>query len=240
LAQAILAQVILAQAILVKAQGPTSARRVLASWPPLLQHMPVLMAMFQDGDAAFADPIKGKTARPSSPAGESSFPTRCPSSELLICDRCDDDHGHDTTAPQKGGDEPALLGPALLEPVVYPGRGWSAMAAAQKEAPLRRLRSEAYWELKTAPRQRTRCAPWEMGIRQRSALFEEDLRGAAAAAMPAPEDAEGGGEGAAEGATCWAGAISRELRRRVRGPAPRPRASVAAPPTSRVRSCSCA
>ncbi|CAK0836247.1 unnamed protein product [Prorocentrum cordatum] len=191
--------------------------------------MPVFMATFPGGDVVFAEPIKDKMARPGSQATESLVPTRCPSTELLTFGRIDDDH--DATAPQKGGDEPALL-----EPVVYPGRGWSAMAAAQKEAPLRRLRSEAYWELKAASRQRTRCAPWEMGIRQRSALFEEDLRGTAAAAMPAPEDAEG----AAEGATCWAGAISRELRRRVRGPAPRPRASAAAPPTSRVRSCSCA
>ncbi|CAK0848194.1 unnamed protein product [Prorocentrum cordatum] len=202
--------------------------------------MPVLMAMFQDGDAAFADPIKGKTARPSSP-GESSLPTRCPSSELLICDRCDDDHGHDTTVPQKGGDEPVLLEQVLLEPVMYPPRRWPAMAA-QKEAPLRRLRSEAYWEQQAALGQRPRGTPWGAGVGQRSACFEEGLPGAAAAAVPAPEAAEGGGEGAAEGcaaegAACWAGAISRALRRGVRGPAQGPRAPAAAAPPSRGRAC---
>ncbi|CAK0870648.1 unnamed protein product [Prorocentrum cordatum] len=160
-----------------------------------------------------------KRRAPGSPATESSVPTRCPSAELLTFDPLDDDH--DAPAPQQGGDEPALLGPALPEPAAHSGRRWSGMAAAQREAPLQRLRSEAYWELQTASRQRTRRAPWEMGVRRRSALSEEGLRGTAAAAAPAPEDAEGGGEGAAEGARCWAGAISRELRRRVRGPAPR-------------------
>jgi len=200
--------------------------------------MSVLMATFQDGEAAFANPIKSKTALPNSP-GENSFPTRCPSSELLTFDRCDGDHDRDTAVPQKGGDEPEPLEQAFLEPVKYPPRRWAAMAA-QKEAPLRRLRSEAYWEQQAALGQRTRCTPWGTGVGQRSAFFEESLPGTAAAAVPAPEDAEGGGDGAAEGAMCWAGAISRELRRRVRGPAPRPRASVAAPPTSRGRSCSCA
>ncbi|CAK0825429.1 unnamed protein product [Prorocentrum cordatum] len=205
--------------------------------------MSVLMATFQDGEAAFANPIKSKTALPNSP-GENSFPTRCPSSELLTFDRCDHDHDHDTTAPQKGGDELELLEQVFLEPVMYLPRRWPAMAA-QKEAPLRRLRSEAYWEQQTTLGQRTRCTPWGTGVRQRSATSEEDFPGTAAAAVPALEAAAGGGEGAAEGgaaegAACWAGAISRVLRRRVRGPAPRPRAPAAAPPPSRGRSCSVA
>ncbi|CAK0852849.1 unnamed protein product [Prorocentrum cordatum] len=113
----------------------------------------------------------------------------------------------------------------------YPSRRWPAMPA-QKQAPLRRLPSEAYWEQQTTFGQRTRCTPWETGVRQRSASFEEDLPGTAAAATPAPEDAEGGCEGAAETATCWAGAISRVLRRAVRGRAPRPRAPAVAPPVA--------
>ncbi|CAK0904253.1 unnamed protein product [Prorocentrum cordatum] len=205
--------------------------------------MPVLVEMFQDGEAAFADPVKGKTARPSSP-GESSFPTRCPSSELLTFDRCDGDHDRDTAVPQKGGDEPEPLEQAFLEPVKYPPRRWAAMAA-QKEAPPRRLRSEAYWEQQTTLGQRTRCTPWGTGVRQRSASFEEDFPGTAAVAVPALEDAEGDDEDAAEGcaaegAACWAGAVSRVLRHRVRGPAPRPRAPAAGPPPSRGRSCSVA
>lgn len=201
-------------------------------------------AMIQVGEAALAEPAKFHMGRPSSLAGLSSAPTQCPSSELLTFD------DWDSAALPKGGDElalldPALLEPALLEPVVYPPRNWRA-APAPKEAPLRRLRSEAYWGQKAADSQKPRCSPCKVGVRQRSTYLEEDeeedLPVAAAAPTPAAEDAAGGCEGATGGPKSLAGAISRELRRGARGapsPAPplRPRAPAAAAPKSRGRPC---
>ncbi|CAK0846470.1 unnamed protein product [Prorocentrum cordatum] len=99
----------------------------------------------------------------------------------------------------------------------------SAMPAS-RVAPLRRLRSEAFWEQKAAAVQRPACSPWEVGVRQRRpCLDERDCFGPPAVATPAAEGTEGDGAGGSP--KSWAGAISRELRRGARRPV-----AAAAPP----------
>ncbi|CAK0880815.1 unnamed protein product [Prorocentrum cordatum] len=200
-------------------------------------------AMFQEVEADLAEQWKCKAVRPET-KWLSSAPTRCPTSELLAFS---DDQGADAhkeswgaTALPGGGEEPALLETALLEAVSF-GDGQAQLGPAMPAptvAPLRRLRSEAFWEQRAAASWRPPCSPWEAGVRQRRPCL--DARGCLApdaVATPAAEGAEG--EGAAGSPRRWAGAVSRELRRGARGrvapPAP-PRGSPLAAPGAALRS----
>ncbi|CAK0911546.1 unnamed protein product, partial [Prorocentrum cordatum] len=179
-------------------------------------------ASLQEGKAAFAEQKKGKRVRSNSD-WLSSAPTRCPTTELLAFGDDQDADVHKeswgTTALPRDGDEPALFETTLLQAVPF-GKGrpqmWCAMPAP-KVAPLRRLRSEAFWERKAAAIRRPACSPWEVGVRQcRPCLDERDCFGPAAVVGPAAAGAEGDGAGGSPNS--WAGAISRELRRGARGP----------------------
>jgi len=178
-------------------------------------------AMLQEGEAVLAEQGKGKAVRPESD-WPSSAPTRCPTSELLAFDDDQDADVHHGSwgATAHRSDEPAPLEKALMEAVRSVGqRPWRRSAMpAPREAPLRRLRSEAFWEQRAAAAQRPACSPWELGVRQRRPCLEgSDVLGPAAVAPPAA--AEGAsGEGAAGSPRRWAGAVSRELRRGARGP----------------------
>jgi len=167
---------------------------------------------FQDGEAALAKPGKTEAACPE-PNGLSSAPTQCPTAEQLpVFDDDRDAEAHDgswdatagswdATALTKIDDEPALLEPALLEqallelallePARRPGSG--SAIRPPKEAPLRRLRSEAYWEQKAAAARRSRKSPWEAGVRQRRPGLEEGCLGLEAAATLAAGGPAGGG-----------------------------------------------
>ncbi|CAK0827024.1 unnamed protein product, partial [Prorocentrum cordatum] len=235
--------------------GPRSLQRVVASLPEGTP--PVMLsprARLQDMEGPLAAQGTGKVEcfRPRVP---SSAPTRCPTADLLTLDDDQDADAHQedwgVAALSRGGDEPALLKTAPFETVPVrgerPGRG-SAMPAT----PSRRLLSEAYWELKAAAAQRLACSPWEVGVRQRCPRVDEGgCLGPAAAAPPAAEGAEGEGPAAAEppaagtaegggaegGPRSWAGAISRELRRRALVPVVAP---LAPPPAAPPRSPSAA
>jgi len=99
---------------------------------------------------------------------------------------------------------------------------------APRVAPLRRLRSEAFWEQKVAAARRPACSPWELGVKQRRpCLDERGCLGPAAVAALAEGGAEG--EGAAGSPRSWAGAVSKELRRGARRPVA-PLAPPLAPP----------
>jgi len=165
-------------------------------------------AMFQEGEAVLAEQGKGEAVRPESD-WPSSAPTRCPTSELLAFDDDQDADVHKeswgTTA--RWSDELALLETA----------SWRSAMPAPRDAPLRRLRSEAFWEQKAAAARRPECSPWELGVRQRRpCLGESDFLEPAAVATPAAQGADG--EGAGGSPRSWAGAISRELRRGACGP----------------------
>ncbi|CAK0883635.1 unnamed protein product [Prorocentrum cordatum] len=181
-------------------------------------------AVFQGVEAGLAEQWKCKAVRPET-NWLSSAPTRCPTSELLAFS---DDQGADAhkeswgaTALPRDGDEPAFLETALLE-AVSSGDGQPKMGSAVPApavAPLRRLRSEAFWEQKAAASRRPPCSPWEVGVRQRRpCLAERDGLGSAAVAAPAAQGAEGEGAAGSPRARSWAGAVSRELRRGARGP----------------------
>ncbi|CAK0897171.1 unnamed protein product [Prorocentrum cordatum] len=184
-------------------------------------------AMVRDGEASLAEPRKGGAASPA------SAPTRCPSAELL-------DFGGATGADARegsrgapvlpeGGEEPVLLEQALLPaPQILPApqttRSMPA-APAPRAAPVRRLRSESYWEQqRAAAALQPRCSPWEVGVRERRLVAEEGCLEPAAAAAPAAGSAAGIPRG-------WAGAAARELRRGAHGPAA-PAAPPAMPPRS--------
>ncbi|CAK0894736.1 unnamed protein product [Prorocentrum cordatum] len=204
-------------------------------------------ALSQETEAPLAEQGKGKAVNPDLYA--SSAPTRCPTAELPPFDDDQDDDAHEesrgVTARQKDGDEPALLEAAPFETVPLGGRRPRRGPAmpAPKGAPLRRLRSEAYWAQRAAAAQRPARSRWELGVRRRRPCFgEEGCLGPAAAPAPAAEGAAGAGPaapaspaaGAAEGADgspkSWAGAISRELRRGALVPVPPPVPPLAAPP----------
>ncbi|CAK0872175.1 unnamed protein product [Prorocentrum cordatum] len=174
-------------------------------------------AMFPEGEAALAEHGKDKAVRPELDI-LSSAPTRCPTSELLAFgDDQDADarkESRGATALPRDGDEPALLQMAPLEAVLF-GDGHhhigSAMSAP-RVAPLRRLRSEAFWEQKAAAARLPARSPWELGVRQRRpCLDERESCGPAAVATPAAEGAEV--EGAVGSSRSWAGAVSREFAR---------------------------
>ncbi|CAK0856836.1 unnamed protein product [Prorocentrum cordatum] len=179
-------------------------------------------AMFQEGEAALAEHGKDKAVRPELDI-LSSAPTRCPTSELLAFgDDQDADSRKESrgaTALPRDGDEPALLQTAPLEAVLF-GDGHHQIGSAMpapRVAPLRRLRSEAFWEQKAAAARLPARSPWELGVRQRRpCLDERESCGPAAVATPAAEGAEV--EGAVGSSRSWAGAVSRELRRGARGP----------------------
>ncbi|CAK0833334.1 unnamed protein product [Prorocentrum cordatum] len=139
-----------------------------------------------------------------------------------------------TSLPKNGG-ELALLEVTSL--------------AIPRPSPPRRLRSEAYWEQKAAVAARWPArSPWELGVRARRPCLDEGWSGLAGSreghrfgpaapatpAAPAAGCAEGGG--AIGSPRNRAGAISRALRREVRGPpAPpgSPSAALGAAPSSR-------
>ncbi|CAK0804857.1 unnamed protein product [Prorocentrum cordatum] len=186
-------------------------------------------AGLQEGEAAPAEQRKGKGVRPDS-EWLSSAPTRCPTSELLAVGEDRGANVHDetwgaTALPRDDG-EPALFEATLLQALRF-GSGRPQMQSAMpasRMAPLRRLRSEAFWEQKAAAVWRPACSPWEVGVRQRRlCLDERDCFGPAAVATPAAEGAEG--DGACGSPKSWAGAISKELRRGARRPV-----ATAAPP----------
>ncbi|CAK0882364.1 unnamed protein product [Prorocentrum cordatum] len=171
-------------------------------------------------ETAFSQHGTGKAVRPES-NGFSSAPTRCPTAELLAFG-----DGHDAGAhaesPKDASDLPEHGGGAALLEAAPPEAaprgdqrpGRRSAAPTPKEAPLRRLRSEAYWEQKAAAALQPARSPWELGVRPRRPCHDEDgglLR--AAEARPAAEGAAGGG--AAGSPRSWAGAVSRELRRAV-------------------------
>ncbi|CAK0880061.1 unnamed protein product [Prorocentrum cordatum] len=189
-------------------------------------------ALSQETEAPLSEQEKGKVSNPDRYA--SSALTRCPTAELPPFDDQGDDAHEESwgaAALQKDGDAPALLELAPFETVPLRGhrpRRGSAMPASE-EAPLRRLRSEAYWEQRAAVARRPAGSRWELGVRKRrQCLDEEGCLGPAAAPTPAAEGAAGAGaaaaappaagaaegKGAEGGLKSWAGAISRELRRR--------------------------
>mmetsp|Transcript_45778 Transcript_45778/g.118830 ORF Transcript_45778/g.118830 Transcript_45778/m.118830 type:complete len:225 (-) Transcript_45778:62-736(-) len=193
--------------------------------------------MFHEGQAALAEQGQGKAVRHES-CGPSSAPTRCPTAEFhpFVDDPDADAHEESwgATALPRDGDELELEA-ALLD-AVLPGGGRpqrGSAVPAPRAAPVRRLRSEAFWAQEAAAAaRRPTCSPWEVGVRRRRpCLDEEGCLGPAAAATPAAEGAESDGPAAiamqsAEGAEgegadgshrTMAGAISRELRRGARG-----------------------
>mmetsp|Transcript_49553 Transcript_49553/g.128565 ORF Transcript_49553/g.128565 Transcript_49553/m.128565 type:complete len:191 (+) Transcript_49553:92-664(+) len=136
-------------------------------------------AMLQEGEAVLAEQGKGEAVRPESD-WPSSAPTRCPTSELVAFDDDQDADVHKGSwgATAHRSDEPAPLEKALMEAVRSVGqRPWRRSAMpAPREAPLRRLRSEAFWEQKAAAARRPECSPWELGVRQRRpCLGDESL-----------------------------------------------------------------
>ncbi|CAK0893937.1 unnamed protein product [Prorocentrum cordatum] len=209
----------------------------------------IARALSQEMEAPLAEQGKGKAVNPDLYA--SSAPTRCPTAELPPFEDDQDDDVHEeswcATALQRDGDEPALLETVPFETVPLRGqrpRRGPAMPVP-KEAPLRRLRSAAYWEQKAAAAGRPACSPWEMGVKQcRPCFDEEGCLGPQAAPTPAAEGAAGAGpaaaappaaraaegEGAAGSPKSLAGAISRELRRAALVPVPPPAPPIAAPP----------
>ncbi|CAK0898400.1 unnamed protein product [Prorocentrum cordatum] len=186
----------------------------------------MLGAMLPEFAAAFSEHGKGTAVRPE-PDGFSSAPTRCPTPELLASG-----DGHDASAHAESpgaaalprhGAEAALLG--------GPRRRRGSAAPAPREASLRRLRSEAYWEqIATAARPPAR-SPWDLGVRQRRTGHDEGghPRAGGGHAARAADGAAGGG-GPAGNPGSWAGAVSRELRRAARGPSAVPAIPPAPPP----------
>ncbi|CAK0803532.1 unnamed protein product [Prorocentrum cordatum] len=178
-------------------------------------------AKCREGEAALAEQRDGKRARADSDR-LSSAPTRCPTSELPAFGDDQDADAHKESwgaaAVPRDGDELALLGTAFIQAVPSrDGRPRMGVAMpAPRVAPLRRLRSEAFWEQQAAAARRSVCSPWEFGVRQRRPCLDERdcLRPAAVAA---PEEEGAGGAGAARCPRSWAGAVSRELRRGARG-----------------------
>ncbi|CAK0829833.1 unnamed protein product [Prorocentrum cordatum] len=190
-------------------------------------------AMFQEVEAD-AEQWKCKAVRPET-NWLSSAPTRCPTSELLAFSDDQDADAHKESwgaiALPMDGDEPALLETGLLEAVSFGGgrRQMGSAMPAPTVAPLRRLRSEAFWKQKAAASRRPPCSPWEAGARQRRpCLDERDGLGPAAVAAPATKGADGEGAAGSPRTRSWAGAVSRELRRGARGPVAPP----ASPPGS--------
>ncbi|CAK0829733.1 unnamed protein product [Prorocentrum cordatum] len=205
----------------------------VCGWRPA--STPPAMLSLHEIEAALAEQRKGKVVAHES-YELSSAPTRCPTAELLsFVDDLDADAHKESwgaTALPRDGDEPELetaLPEAVLSGGRRPRRG--SAVPAPREAPVRRLRSAAYWEQKAAAAaQRLACSPWEVGARQRRPCLDEEGRlgpaeavalaaegaRAAAATTPAAGGAEGGG-GAAGNPRSWAGAISRELLRAARG-----------------------
>ncbi|CAK0878592.1 unnamed protein product [Prorocentrum cordatum] len=192
--------------------------------------------MFHEGQAALAEQGQGKAVRHES-CGPSSAPTRCPTAEFhpFVDDPDADAHEESwgATALPRDGDELELEA-ALLD-AVLPGGGRpqrGSAVPAPRAAPVRRLRSEAFWAQEAAAAaRRPTCSPWEVGVRRRRpCLDEEGCLGPAAAATPAAEGAgaaaattpaAGGDESRGGAAGCprsWAGAVARELRRAARGP----------------------
>ncbi|CAK0837936.1 unnamed protein product [Prorocentrum cordatum] len=199
-------------------------------------------AMLHEVEATLAEQGKEKSC------GLSSAPTRCPTAEISSFvddwDSAANEESWGATALPRAGDEPELE-TALPEAVLSGGwRPQGSAVPAPRNAPVRRLRSEAYWEQKAAAAaQQPTCSPWEVGVRQRRpCLDEEGCLGPAATVTPAADGARAaaattpaagganGGAGAAGGPKSWAGAIARELRRSARGPVAPPAPPPGPPP----------
>ncbi|CAK0826540.1 unnamed protein product [Prorocentrum cordatum] len=140
-------------------------------------------AMSQGEEAAPVENGTGKAAHPES-SGLSSARTQCSAPDLLLLDFSDgeDAVAHEKswgcTAPPRDGSEPAPFRAALREAVPLgdrrPSRRGGPAVPAPGGAPLKRLRSEAFWEQRAAAARRPRCSPWEPGARQRRPCLEAE------------------------------------------------------------------